>query len=123
MANFFLSNWARLWKGTAPEHAMEPAVASLGLPYRWQNPVFGSHAILDFAWPTLMVALEIDGKEHRTKSGLVKDRDRTERLQAKGWTVLRCTNEDALRDPYGTLKRVCLKSNVTELIAAVERIR
>ncbi len=122
MASLMLMHWSRLYKGTESELHLDPAIAALGLPYRFQHPVFATGAILDFAFPTIMVAVEVDGKEHRTKSGLVKDRARTEKLEAKGWRVLRCTNEDATRDPYGTVERLCLHSGVPELVSAAERL-
>lgn len=105
--------WYQLYaKPQKPELAMEPVVASLGIPYRFQHPFFGGVTgeykrppffILDYYFPTLALALEIDGKEHRTLKGLKKDEARTESIGAKGLRVIRTTNERALEDPFTAL--------------------
>lgn len=108
----FLRRWAALYASpTDPEIALEPAVAALGVPYRAQHPVFGKGAILDFAvYPRGLnapgVDLEVDGSSHRTKRGRENDVVRTAKLTAAGWTVWRCTNEEALADPEGTVARM-----------------
>lgn len=117
-AGLFLKRWAKLYSSpTRPELAIEPAVAALGLPYRAQHPAFGQGAILDFAvYPRGLdkpgVALEVDGASHRTKRGIESDKIRTGKLTAAGWTVWRCTNEQATADPAGTVARM-----VSELTA------
>lgn len=111
-AGLMLKRWAKLYTcPTRPELAIEPAVAALGVPYRAQHPVFALGAILDFAvFPRGLdapgVALEVDGASHRTKAGIAKDAVRTPKLEAAGWTVWRCTNEEALSDPHGTVSRM-----------------
>ena len=83
---------------------MEKAVAALGVPYRFQHLVMPY--ILDFALPDQMVAIEVDGPSHFTTKGVESDRERTAKLEARGWTVVRCRNEDAVKDPVGTLARI-----------------
>lgn len=99
--------WARLYKGTPSELNIEPAIAALGVPYRFQMPFFGRPTYFaDFAFPTLRVILEIDGKEHRTKAGRAKDAKRDAYFANKGWLVLHCTNEEAQYQPYETVARL-----------------
>lgn len=101
-----LGRWAKLYHGTPSELALEPAIARLGLVYRFQHPVWSCGVILDFAFPGPLLALEVDGKEHRTKAGREKDEVRTAKLELKGWTVIRCTNEEALGDQATVINRV-----------------
>jgi len=111
-ANTFLSRWAKLYVNlTTSELALEPAIAALGLPYRVQHPVFATGSVLDFAiYPRGVggpkLAIEVDGKEHRTTAGKAKDAERSAKLKARGWTVVRVTNEEAKADPRGTVERV-----------------
>lgn len=107
MANLFLTRWARLYVDpTRAERALEPAIAALGVPYRAQHPVFAAGAILDFAVLGPRLAVEVDGPSHRTAKAREKDAARTAKLEARGWTVVRCTNEEALADPHGTVARL-----------------
>ncbi len=104
--NPVLSMWHRLYSNpTKPELAMERAVAKLGVPYRFQHLV-SCRYILDFALPDQMIAIEVDGPSHYTVKGLASDVERTAKLAEKGWTVVRCTNEEALADSEGTLRRM-----------------
>jgi very-short-patch-repair endonuclease len=105
------AKYRKLYEGTASEHALEPAVASLGIPYRWQMPV--GNYFLDFALPTLKVAIEVDGASHDRAEQKAKDKERTAYLEAKGWRVVRCTNAEAQNDPYGTVERLCRAAGVT----------
>lgn len=99
MANPLLGNWYQLYsRPTRHELAVEEVVATLGIPYRFQHPVLAAKAILDFAFPTLRLALEIDGKDHFTAKGLAKDAARTERLAKLNWQVVRLTNGEVDAD-------------------------
>lgn len=109
MANFMLMNWAKLYKGTASELSIEPAIASLGIPYRFQHPFWSVHSIADFSFPTAKVILEVDGSEHSTTAGKKKDVIRTQKLNALGWEVIRCTNTEAKANPFLTIKRLVAK--------------
>lgn len=105
--NQFLSRWAKLYSNVTPaEQALEPAIASLGVPYRVQHPLWALHLFPDFVLLRDRVVIEVDDKSHRTKAGREKDAARTLRLAQNGWRVLRCTNEQALADPYGTVDRL-----------------
>jgi very-short-patch-repair endonuclease len=111
--NIHLMRWAKLYAGTESEHALEPAIASAGLPYRWQHPVWAVGCFLDYAWHTHKVAIEIDGASHTRRGAREKDAVRTAKLENLGWKVLRCTNEEAVADPYGTVRRLLLEAGLT----------
>lgn len=102
-----LERWAKLYAAPTPaELALEPAVAALGIRYRAQHPVFACGFILDFALLDDKIAIEVDGPSHRGRVAQERDKARTEALARHGWTVVRCSNEEALLDPAGTLREM-----------------
>jgi very-short-patch-repair endonuclease len=107
VANIMAGYWQKLYRDATPaELALEPAVASLGVPYRFQHPLylFGPlKAFPDFLLTNERAVLEVDDPRHFTKAGRTKDKIRTAKLVAAGYRVARCTNEEALADPYGTV--------------------
>lgn len=107
MQNPMLSRWYRLYTNqTAAESALEPAVAALGRPYRFNHILLSVRAFPDFALVHDRVVIEVDGASHYRKGAAEKDKERDERLAAAGWRTLRCRNEEALSDPYGTVDRL-----------------
>lgn len=92
---------------TRHERAVERVVATLGVPYRFQHLELGGkcNAILDFAFPDLRVALEVDGEDHATPAKRKSDLERSARLATQGWKVVRITNGDVDMDPVGSVKR------------------
>jgi very-short-patch-repair endonuclease len=52
-----------------------------------QHPV-GPY-LLDLAYPVIRLAIEYDGREHRTQQRAMRDLDRQAYLSTQGWTVLR----------------------------------
>lgn len=57
-------------------------------------------ARIDAAYPELLLAIEIDGfASHSSPDAFQRDRTRQNRLVALGWTVLRFTWADVVRDP------------------------
>lgn len=105
-ASKFLSYWAALYKGTDAEIAIDPYVAALGKPYRFQHPFFNLGSIADFSFPTERFVFEIDGKSHRGKAAVAKDAERTAKLEKMGWVVARCKNEEAFSEPEKAVKRM-----------------
>ncbi len=73
--------------------------------FRRQYPLNG--AILDFACIAHRVGVEADGGQH----DLVSDADRTRRIAAQGWRLLRFWNNDILANTEGV---------VLTIIAALE---
>lgn len=105
--NVMAMRWSKLYEGTKAEVALEDAVASLGVPYRTQFPGYryGCRFFPDFYLPTLKLVIEVDDKSHDHKTA--EDDERTRTLQAVwGVQVVRCTNAEALTDPYGTVDRL-----------------
>ena len=109
--------WAQLYKGTKPELALEAAVATLGIPYRTNFPCHlylpKIDAFPDFFLPTLGLVLEVDGPEHYTPAGRRDDAERTEKMEKyHGWTVVRCTNDEAEHDAADTLDRMLEQAGI-----------
>lgn len=103
--------WGQLYKGTDAERSLEDAVAALGIPYRTQFPgyLYGSRYFPDFVLPTLQIVIEVDDPSHESDEKQMDDAERTAAIEAKyGWTVVRCTNEEALTDPHGAVKRMLM---------------
>ncbi|ABR59402.1 DUF559 domain-containing protein [Sinorhizobium medicae] len=68
----------------------------MGLDFRRQVPIAGY--IVDFACAEHRLIVGIDGSQHAGAEEADCDRRRTQRLEARGWTVLRFWNDDVLRD-------------------------
>jgi len=102
--DFFLMRWAKLYsKPTEAETALEPAIASLGTPYRFQHPLWGLSLFPDFVLLVPRVIIEVDDSSHSTTVKKRADKERTEKLVRYNWRVIRCTNNQAITDPYGTI--------------------
>jgi CTP:molybdopterin cytidylyltransferase MocA/very-short-patch-repair endonuclease len=67
-----------------------------GLKFRRQHPVAGF--VADFACPEATLIVELDGGIHDRLEARDRDQDRTRRLQAAGWRVIRFKNADVLND-------------------------
>jgi very-short-patch-repair endonuclease len=68
----------------------------MGLGFRRQVPIAGY--IVDFACAAHRLIVEVDGSQHARPQSADYDRQRTWRLEADGWTILRFWNDDVLRD-------------------------
>jgi very-short-patch-repair endonuclease len=68
----------------------------MGLSFRRQMPIAGY--IVDFACPAHKIIVEIDGSGHTHDHAIRRDAVRDRVLESLGWTILRFTNADALRD-------------------------
>jgi len=74
-------------------------------------------ARVDAAYPTLKLAIEVDGYEfHSSPEAFQHDRTRQNHLVALGWTVLRFTWADIVRDPASVAK--LLRDAIARLEAA-----
>jgi very-short-patch-repair endonuclease len=105
--------WGKLYRGTPAELSLEEAVCCLGVPYRTQFPgyLFGFRYFPDFFLPTLGLVIEVDDASHDRSKKREEDEERTRDLESRGWRVVRCTNEEALADPHGAVKRMLLSVN------------
>ena len=63
-------------------------------------------ARLDLAYPEYRVGLEYDGDHHRERDTFQRDAVRLNRLHLLGWTVLRFTADDVLRNPGRMLAQI-----------------
>jgi very-short-patch-repair endonuclease len=75
----------------------------------------GDHT-LDFAWPTLKIALEADGGCHLQPTAARRDRLRDSRLRAQGWLVFRV---DVYREYHHVTAQV---GRVVSVLRAVSRM-
>ena len=93
-----------------PDGMLEPRFARLaqraGLPRpSFQHPV-GRYRI-DFAYPDLWIAIEVDGYRARsTRRRFQSDLDRQNFLVARGWTVLRFTWNDVVGRPAFVARQI-----------------
>jgi very-short-patch-repair endonuclease len=102
-----LKRWAKLYTDMTPaEKALEPAVASLGIRYRVQHPVWHLGYFPDFALLDDKVVIEVDDPGHARAAKVKRDAERTAKLEAAGWRVLRLTNAEALANPYRAVNRL-----------------
>ncbi len=92
--------------------------ASLGLPapvaeYRFSS---GRRWRFDFAWPDKLVAVEFDGGQWSPYGGRHnRDSDREKMIPAAaaGWRVLRFSNQQWEKDPYGCMTLVAQELGAT----------
>ena len=76
----------------------------MGLGFRRQMPIAGY--IADFVCAERKIIIEVDGTQHAEAERSDHDRQRTARLEALGWTVLRFWNADILTDIDGVCRHV-----------------
>ncbi|HVN52029.1 MAG TPA: type IV toxin-antitoxin system AbiEi family antitoxin domain-containing protein [Acidimicrobiales bacterium] len=90
------------------DSVLEAAFADLTVAHGLPRPVYqhevtttsGEARFIDFAYPDLRVAIEVDGFEtHATAHGFVRDRVRGNELALLGWTVLRFTWHQVIHQP------------------------
>jgi very-short-patch-repair endonuclease len=75
--------------------------------YQWAVKIRGQRYYIDFAYPSVKVAIEVDGYEkRRAKEALDRDDRRQNMLVLDGWTVLRFTWVRVLFDPAGVAAEV-----------------
>lgn len=111
--NLLLTRWAKLYSQQTPaERALEPALASLGIPYRFQHPVWSIGVFPDFVLLDDRVVVEVDDPSHNTRAKKTADTLRTGKLVKAGWRVVRCTNAEALADPKATVNRMMADLNL-----------
>jgi very-short-patch-repair endonuclease len=100
--------WAlerRLAHESRPASVLESRMARLlraaGLPpAATEYPVCDGQYRVDFAWPEVRLAVEVDGYRHHSSWDAFRgDRSRQNDLTAAGWTVLRFTWDDMCHRP------------------------
>ncbi len=67
----------------------------------------GRRAMLDFGFPEQKIDVEVDGYEHSHEKRIVKrDRQRDECLKAAGWTVIRLSTGQVVREPEACVELI-----------------
>jgi len=76
----------------------------MGLSFRRQLPIAGY--IVDFACPAKKLIVEVDGSQHGDAGNIKADQERTRKLEALGYTILRFWNDDVIRDINGVCQHI-----------------
>jgi very-short-patch-repair endonuclease len=71
--------------------------------YRQKN--IGNY-IVDFYCPSAKVIVELDGGQHYTQEGIRRDRVRDKYLESLGFTTLRFSDREVLKNIEGVLERI-----------------
>lgn len=74
-----------------------------------QRPI--QNFIVDFYCPNLKLVIEIDGGQHQTQEGLIRDSERTEILKSHGLEVLRFNNDQIINDLDNVISIIKAKLN------------
>ncbi len=57
---------------------------------------------VDFAWPGSLFVLEVEGHQfHSKRYARTRDAIRQREIQLAGWTIMRATGTEMVRDPWG----------------------
>lgn len=78
---------------TPPEAAFRQRLLDAGIPFEFQAIV--APYIADFAFPSRMLIIELDGAHHKEPEKLRYDARRDAYLRRRGFTILRIDNCDA----------------------------
>jgi very-short-patch-repair endonuclease len=89
---------------TDAEHKLWRALRDINFPYkiRRQHPI--GQNVVDFAIPTRMLVIEIDGGQHA--DAIEGGARRTSALTAHGYRVIRFWNNDVFENPEGVLQTI-----------------
>ncbi len=89
----------KLWNAVRAKRLMN-------LGFRRQFPI--GNYIVDFACPAHSLIVEVDGSQHNEATAIRYDQARTAFLENSGWTVLRFTNDDVLKDIEGVCNHITI---------------
>ncbi len=79
-----------------------------GFRFRKQHPF--CQYVIDFYCPSIKLAIELDGGQHNSEEGKLKDSERTAFLEQHGIHVLRFWNNELMSNLEGTLEQIlCMK--------------
>ena len=74
--------------------------------YKFRRQCSVDNFILDFYCPKVKLGIELDGADHYTESGIIKDYERTEYLNQKGIRIIRFENRDIFEHIDGVLEEI-----------------
>ena len=83
---------------------------SLGVKFQRQCVILDF--IADFYAPELCLIIEVDGGYHNRPEQMFLDAERTQRLEAKGYNILRFTNEAVLFDTEKVVQQIIEYINI-----------
>jgi very-short-patch-repair endonuclease len=100
--------------GARADGLLEPRMARLLRDHKLPPAEFqhwvkigGRRYRIDFAYPDLKIAIEVDGVDtHESRRDVQQDHDRQNDLVDAGWTVLRFTWDDVVRRPAFVARRI-----------------
>ena len=93
--NSDLTNVARMLRKNMTKQEMKLWYDFLSkYPIRFLKQKVIDNYIVDFYCSKARLIIELDGSQHYTDSGLIKDRIRTEKLEDRNLEVIRIPNED-----------------------------
>jgi very-short-patch-repair endonuclease len=78
-----------------------------------QKPI--DRFIVDFYCASVKLAIEIDGEQHYTESGMAYDMERTAILAGYGLEVIRFTNQEVMNDFEGVCDRIARLIGVSDV--------
>jgi very-short-patch-repair endonuclease len=84
----------------------------LGVKFRRQV-AFGSY-IADFVSIESHIIIELDGSQHYLEEGIQKDLERNQYFRNEGFTVLRFTNTDIMKNIDGALTSILEKIKIEQ---------
>ncbi|WP_256749607.1 endonuclease domain-containing protein [Mesorhizobium sp. Mes31] len=94
----------------------------MGLAFRRQMPISGY--IVDFACSSKKLIVELDGSQHAQADASASDAERTAKLEALGWTILRFWNDDVIRDIDNVCQHIVIEAGLASAeMAASEPAR
>ncbi|WFE44156.1 DUF559 domain-containing protein [Verrucosispora sp. WMMD1129] len=98
-------------RGWQPGSDLEDAVARRLSRSFLPDEVAQQHCVgryrLDFAWPDLMIALEVDGWHHLAPERAAKDAERDAWLRDQGWLIFRVDDRHGRDSLDRQVVRVC----------------
>lgn len=92
----YIGRKIREGRRTDIEAAVERVLLDLGIIYLFEHKV--GRYVVDFALPSLGVALECDGWHHTTPKGKQHDAKKDAALTSEGWQVVRISGDEIHKD-------------------------
>ena len=77
-----------------------------GYPVRFLRQKVIDQYIADFYCREAFLVIELDGSQHYSREGLLKDRIRTTRMEERGLTVMRIPNQEITRNFTGVCEYI-----------------
>ena len=75
-------------------------------PVRFLRQKVIDHYIADFYCREARLVIELDGSQHYSDEGLLKDRIRTAKIESRGLTVIRIPNNEIFRNFSGVCEYI-----------------